>query len=473
MDLPWVPIYIAALWALHPYLGLVAVAGTVLLIGLTLASEILTQGRYAAAVEAAAGAQRLADAAIRSRDAVEGLGMSATVVERWQARNGEALDHAEAAGDRLAVTLALTRWSRMSVQVILIAVGATLAIEQAISPGALLASSILMGRALAPVEQVIGAWRQLVVARAAWRRVMAHLAEPVLQRGMRDLPVPMGRLVAESVTAAAVPGGRPTIKSVSLSVGPGEVLVVLGPSGSGKSALARVLTGALPVLSGSVRLDGADVFAWDRDDLSRHLGYLPQDVELFDGTIREAIARMGDAPMDAVVQAARLAGIHDLVLRLPAGYDTRIAAAPGAEGVVLSHGHRQRLGLARALLGTPRIVVLDEPNAHLDGHGEIALMNAMARLKAMGVAVVATTHRPSLVRVADRVVVMREGAVERAGTRDEIVAALSRAQRSTQAMQQSGTTPAPEAQQREDPARMEAVAAQREALSLPLQETGT
>jgi ATP-binding cassette subfamily C protein len=427
MDAPWAPVYLAALWILHPLLATVALGGAVTLFGLALINEMLTSRPLAASIDHAVAALRLADAAHRGRETADPMGMTAALVSRWAARNDEVLRLQSTAGDRAGIVLAGSRTCRLGLQVLLLATGAYLAVEQEITGGAIMASAILMARGLSPIEQAIGSWRSLVVARSAAGRLTAHLGRPELRpRGM-GLPAPLGHLSLERVSFAGV-GQNPILKGVSFELRPGESLTIIGPSGAGKSTLARLLIGALPAWSGCVRLDGADVFTWDRDDFGRHVGYLPQEVELFDGTIAENIGRMGDPRPEDVVEAARLAGIHDMVLRLPDGYQTRV----GTGGLLLSGGQRQRIALARAVYGNPRLVVLDEPNSNLDGHGEEALVRAMTTLRERGATVVAVSHRPSLLHASDRLLVLRDGSVELAGPRDEVLAQLTRARTAVQ-----------------------------------------
>jgi ATP-binding cassette subfamily C protein/ATP-binding cassette subfamily C protein EexD len=428
MDAPWSPVYLAALWILHPLLATVALGGAVTLFGLAFINEMLTRRPIATSNDHSVVALRLAEAAHRGRETAEPMGMSAALISRWVARNDAILRLQQDAGDLGGILLACSRTCRLGLQVLLLGTGAYLAIEHQVTAGVIMASSILMARALSPIEQAIGSWRSLVVARSAADRLTAHLKRPELRpRGMR-LPVPQGHLSVERISHAAA--GRPAIlKNVSFELQAGEALTIVGPSGAGKSTLARLLIGASPALSGRVRLDGADVFMWDREDFGRHVGYLPQQVDLFDGTIAENIARMGEPRPEDVVEAAQLVGIHDMVLRLPDGYQTCI----GTDSVQLSGGQRQRIALARAVYGNPRLVVLDEPNSNLDGHGEEALVQTINALKRRGTTVVAVSHRPGLVRASDRLLVLRDGAVEIIGPRDEVLTHLTRTRTAVQA----------------------------------------
>jgi PrtD family type I secretion system ABC transporter len=303
----------------------------------------------------------------------------------------------------------------------MLATGAYLVVDQHVTAGVMIAATILLGRALAPVEMLVAGWRSLVEARAAWRRLAQLLAKAPPAAGT-ELPVPEGRLAVEGLSYAFAGAGRPFLRNVSFALAPGESLGIVGPSASGKSTLARLIVGVWKPGAGAVRLDGADVAAWPREALGPHIGYLPQDVELFGGTVADNIARLGEPDAAEVVRAAQRAGVHDLVLRLPKGYDSEI----GEGGAVLSAGQRQRVGLARALYGRPRLIVLDEPNSNLDHEGEMALMRVLTLLKEEGVTVAVIAHRPSLLAGVDRMLVLRDGAVEVFGARSEVMQRVTR-----------------------------------------------
>ena len=322
----------------------------------------------------------------------------------------------------------MTKFFRLTVQIAVLGVGALLVLENALTAGAMIAGSIIMGRALAPVEQMIGAWKQRVSARQSWRRLSAHLTVPRLRPGGMPLPAPAGRLTLERVTYAFPGTTVPISKGVGFELQPGESCAVLGPSAAGKTTLIRLVIGVLEPNAGTVRLDGANVYHWLREDLGRHVGYLPQDVELFDGTVVENTARMGEPDPEAVFAAAKLAGCHEMILRLPKGYETEI----GESGSFVSGGQRQMIGLARALYGAPKLVVLDEPNANLDGDGEQALLRALAAIKAAGTTVLLVSHRPALVQGVDKVVVLRDGMIEMFGPRQEVLKRLLQPARPTE-----------------------------------------
>lgn len=420
-DLPWVPVYIAVVFLLHPVLGWIALGGAVLLFILTLTNEALTAKALQAAGVAAMQGQRRAEAVARNAEVIDSMGMMPAVLGRWQKAFSGAQAPQESAADRAAIILALIKFFRLTIQLSVLGVGAWLVLQQQLTAGASIAGSIVMGRALAPVEQVVGSWKQLVQARAALRRLRAFLTLPRLRPPGMPMPVPEGALSVERVSFNFPGQNVSMIKGVSFALGAGESLAVIGPSAAGKTTLLRMLIGTVPPSMGHVRLDGADVFHWQREDFGRYLGYLPQDVELFEGTVFENIARMSEAQPDAVFEAAKIAGCHEMILRLPAGYDTDI----GEAGVHLSGGQRQLLGLARALFGSPRMVVLDEPNSNLDGDSEAALARALQTLKSRKVTVVLVSHRPALVQEVDKVLVLKDGAAELFGPRAEVLKRLS------------------------------------------------
>lgn len=424
-DVPWVPIYLAVIFLLHPWLGWMALAGAMLLFVLTLATEWLTAPLLREAGARQIASQRRAEATARNAEVIDSMGMARPLLALWQASLEQAAEPARRAADRAAVLLAIGRFARLTLQVGILGLGAWLVLRQEVTPGASIAASIILGRALAPVEQLIGGFKQLVAARAAYRRLVQFLLLPRLRPEGKPLPAPAGRLAAERVVFAfPSPGGAgpptPVIKSVSFALDPGESLAVIGPSAAGKTTLLRLITGTLAPSAGVVRLDGADVHLWPREDFGRHIGYLPQDVELFEGSVFRNIARMQEAAPEAVYEAAKLAGCHEMILRLPQGYETEI----GEGGQHLSGGQRQMIGLARALFGGPRLVVLDEPNSNLDGEAEARLVGTLAELKRRGTTVVLVSHRPALVQAVDKVLLLKEGMVEMFGPRAEVLKRL-------------------------------------------------
>jgi ATP-binding cassette subfamily C protein/ATP-binding cassette subfamily C protein EexD len=346
--------------------------------------------------------------------------MGATLARRWDVGNAEMLALQAGASDRAGTLGAMTKSFRLMLQVGILGLGAWYVLQAELTPGGMIAASIILGRALAPVEMAIGAWKQMMGAREAWTRLSGLFAKAPLHPDTMPLPRPKGHLAVEGVSWSP-PGVRlPVIKGVSLKVEPGEVLAVIGPSAAGKSTLARLMVGIGQPQIGRVRLDGADVFSLSRDTFGAYVGYLPQDVELFPGTVRENIARMEDGDPDKVVAAARMAGVHDMVLRLPNGYDTEI----GEQGAMLSGGQRQRIGLARALYGGPVLLVLDEPNANLDATGEEALTGAILAAKRQGTTIVLVAHRPVMMTHVDKIAVLSDGQLQTFGPRDEVLAQM-------------------------------------------------
>ncbi|MCQ4160761.1 type I secretion system permease/ATPase [Roseomonas sp. GC11] len=419
-DVPWVPVYLGAIFLLHPLMGLVALGGAVLLFALTLLNEVATGALLKRAGNASLASQRRLDSLARNAEVIDSMGMAPAVMRRWQQSTAESAAPQQDAADRANLLLATTKFFRLAVQVVILGVGAWLVLRQELTSGASMAGSIIMGRALAPVEQMIGGWKGLVQARQALKRLSGFLAQPRIRPPGMALPEPSGRLVAERVSFAQPGQQVPTIKGVSFALEPGESLAIIGPSAAGKTTLLRLLIGTLPAGAGAVRLDGADVYAWKREDFGRHVGYLPQDVELFEGSVLANIGRMGEPAPEAVFEAAQLAGCHEMILRLPQGYDTEI----GEGGAHLSGGQRQMIGLARALFGAPKLVVLDEPNSNLDGDAEAALQRALDALKARGCTVVLVSHRPALVQGVDKVLLLKEGAVDMFGPRAEVLKRL-------------------------------------------------
>ncbi len=421
-DVPWIPVYLAVLFLLHPVIGWVAVAGGLILIALAVANEYATRTPLKQANALAVLGGNLVAGNLRNAEVLESMGMLASVHGRWLTRHREVLQLQALASDRSGLLSNLSKTLRITLQSVILGVGAYLAVQNIVTPGVMIAGSILMGRALAPIDQLIGTWKGFLNARSAYGRLHELLATvPERALAMR-LPDPRGELALDAVVATPPGSQRVVLRQVSFRVAAGEAIGIIGPSAAGKSTLARVALGVWPPVSGKVRLDGADITQWDRDALGPHLGYLPQDIELLDGTVGENIARFGAVDPIQVVTAAQRAGVHEIILHLPQGYDTPI----GEGGAVLSGGQRQRIGLARALYGNPRLVVLDEPNSNLDDQGEAALIRAIVQLKAAGTTLLIITHRPSLLNGVDKLLVLREGVVETFGPRDQVMARFTR-----------------------------------------------
>jgi PrtD family type I secretion system ABC transporter len=421
-DAPWVPIFLLATFLLHPVIGVIAAAGALLLFLLAVLNELVIRTPWRAANHAAIRSMQRAEATARNAEAIDAMGMMPAVVGRWLATNREVLQHQAAASNRAGAFVALSKFWRLAVQIAVLAAGAFLVVEQGLTAGGMIAGSILTSRALAPVDHSISTWKQVVAARAAYVRLRSMFRSIVPRVESMPLPPPHAHITVEHLAFAYPGAGAPALQGVTFEVLPGEALAVVGPSAAGKSTLARLLVGVWPPSSGAVRLDGADVSLWDRADFGRYVGYLPQDVELFAGTVRDNIARMGNLPSDAVVSAARMAGVHDMILRLPMGYKTEI----GEGGAVLSGGQRQRIALARALLGRPRLLVLDEPHANLDSDGDRALSDAIQAVKDDGGAVVIIAHRPGVLEHVDKILVLRDGQVHAYGASSEIMKLITR-----------------------------------------------
>lgn len=421
-DAPWVPVYLAVIYILHPMLGHLALGSGVALFALALLNDRITRGAQRDGAAAARRAQTIAESAARNAEVVEAMNLLPGLVRRWRGERTGALDLQDRAAARSAALLAFTRFLRQAVQVAVIGCGAWLAVGHDISAGAMMAASLVLGRALAPVEQAIGGWRQVNAGREALRRLGGFFNRPPRRPAGMTPPAPTGHLTVRDLAFRVGDAGQPVLRGLSFDAPPGSVLAVVGPSAAGKSTLARLLVGLHPPLTGAARLDGHDLFQWRRDHIGAHIGYLPQDVEIFAGTVAENIARLGEPDGAAVVQAARLAGCHEMISRLPGGYDTEV----GEGGVFLSGGQRQRVALARALYGNPRLVVLDEPDASLDTEGERALDGAIAAMREQGACVVVIGHRPGSLARADRVLALRDGRVEAFGPRGEVLDRLKR-----------------------------------------------
>jgi PrtD family type I secretion system ABC transporter len=420
-DAPWTPIFLFIIWVLHPTLGLVALASAVILLALGLLNELVTRKHTSAATAFQIAASAHAEATIRNAEVVQAMGMSHAVAERWQALNQRSLAAMQRASERGGVIVGLTKFVRMFVQTAILGAGAYLVIKSDLTAGAMIATSILLGRALAPVELAMSTWRSFGVTRLAYSRLQNRLQTFPREAERARLPTPLGRIDVEGITYALQTGRRDTIlENVSFSLLPGQAMAVIGPSASGKSTLCRLLVGIGRAAQGEIRLDGSEIGHFNAEDLGRSIGYLPQDVELFGGSVRENIARMGEIDDEAVIEAAMLAHAHEMIQKLPQGYDTQI----GDAGTRLSAGQRQRIGLARAIYGGPRILVLDEPNANLDQAGEAALAAAVQELKEKGASLVIVGHRPSTLAQVDKILLLKDGRVQIFGPRDEVAGRL-------------------------------------------------
>jgi PrtD family type I secretion system ABC transporter len=419
-DAPWLPVYLLVIFGLHPVLGWTAAASAAALFALGWCSERALRGDTERVTAGGREAAQRIDALHRNAEVLVGMRMLGNAIASWHGAHAALQQSQERLGSNAATLGALGRLLRQAVQVLMLGIGAWLVVAGNASPGIMIAATVLLARALQPVEHLIVGWKSLVEVRAAWQRLQQHGASPSSGGALR-LPAARGALTLERIVLAIEGQRAPLIKGVSLALQPGECLGLVGPSGSGKTTLLRLMLGLRRPSLGTVRLDGVELAHWPAEQLADAIGYLPQDVALFAGTVAQNIARLGEVDAARVHAAARLAGVHELVARLPQAYDTEL----GEAGAVLSGGQRQRIGLARALYGAPKLVLLDEPNAHLDAEGEAALAAALAALKQAGTTVVLVSHRPALMRHADTLVVLREGAVEVVGPRDQVLARLA------------------------------------------------
>ncbi|OIP84666.1 MAG: protease/lipase ABC transporter permease/ATP-binding protein [Rhodobacterales bacterium CG2_30_65_12] len=437
-DMPWTPIFLAGILIFHPYLGYLALAGGGVLVVITILNQILTAGPVRSANAATMRADHLAEQLRAEAEMVRALGMSDAAFERWHQARTASLADTIVSSDRSGQFSAMSKTFRMFLQSAMLGLGAYLVLQGELSPGAMIAGSILLGRALAPVDMAIGQWQLVQRARQGWQGLVELLGEVPPEAPRTRLPRPQGHLTAENLTVVPPGQSQASLRMVNFEVRPGEALGVIGPSGAGKSTLARTITGVWRPAGGKIRLDGAALDQFEPAVLGQHIGYLPQRVQLFDGTIAENIAGLSTAPdAAAVVAAAKKAAAHELILHLPDGYDTRVSGGGG----MLSGGQMQRIGLARAMYGGPVVLVLDEPNSNLDNEGSHALNDAVREMKAGGGAVLIMAHRPSAISEVEKLLVLDHGMVKAFGPRDEVLARTvqnAQAIRSTAAQGQSG-----------------------------------
>ncbi len=424
-DAPWTPIFLGVVFLMHVGLGLVALIGLIILLALAVYNERSSRKAMAEAQGASGTADRLALSSMRNAAAADAMGMRAVLRQQWTALSDKASNNNMMATDTIGGLTAVSKAFRLFLQSAILGVGALLAIRGEITPGVMIAASIITGRALAPVEVVTSQWRQVGMARAAYDRFTKFIGAAPAQEERMALPAPKGDLSVDRIYCQ--PGGAPApvLKAISFKVQAGEAIGVIGPSAAGKSTLARALVGVEPLRSGEIKLDGAKINQWDRDALGRFIGFLPQEVELFSGTAAQNIARFQEgAKADDIIDAARKAGAHDMILSFAKGYDTQI----GERGLHISAGQRQRLGLARALFGDPTLVVLDEPNANLDGEGDAALAHGVKGLKERGATTIIIAHRPNAIAFVDKLLLLVDGEVRAFGPRDEVLKKIAPAQ---------------------------------------------
>ncbi len=441
-DAPWFPIYLFVIFMFHPGLGVFALCGTVILIALAYINEKISHKPLAEANSMAIASGNVASNNLRNAEVIEAMGMLPNIQARWYKLHSRFLNLQAEASEKAGIVTALSKSCTVALQSLMLGLGALLALDNSITPGMMIAGSILLGRAIAPVQLLISVWKQIGSTRSAYERLNKLLEQnPAREAGMA-LPKPKGIIAVENVTAIP-PGGKiPVIKGLTFSLAAGEVLGIIGPSGSGKSTLARLLVGIWPAAAGKVRLDGADVYLWNKDELGPHIGYLPQDIELFAGTVSENIARFGEINADKVILAAKRAGVHEMILNMPEGYDTPL----GDGGAGLSGGQKQRLGLARTMYDDPSLIVLDEPNSNLDDVGEQALLAALVDLKKRGKTIALITHRTSIISVTTKLLLLQDGSAKLFGPTNQVIEKLTQQQQTQKALQSQQETQKPAAQ---------------------------
>jgi len=421
-DAPWVPIFMLLIFMFHPLLGMLGLISSLILLALAWLNEKLTRASTQEMIEQSRISARFIDGAVRNAEVARAMGMSGEIVRRWEGGNQQVIGAQALLSMRSTALNSLIRLVRLIAQLAQIGVGAWLVMQNEMSAGAMIASGMILARAFAPVESAVGSWKGFIETRDAYRRITELLERRPSEGQVLDLPAPLGHISAERLVMGW--GDRPVIKGISFQLAAGESLGLVGPSGAGKSTLARLLTGVWKPYSGTMRLDGADISQWPRIELGKYIGYLPQDVELFPGTVAENIARMQIVESEAVIAAAKMAGVHDLILGFPHGYQTDV----GENGMNLSAGQRQRIGLARTLFNMPKLVVLDEPNANLDHDGELALAQSLQLMKQAAMTVVVISHRPSILSNIDKIMVLKGGMIEQFGERSEVMKLLSQPQ---------------------------------------------
>jgi ATP-binding cassette, subfamily C, bacterial len=421
LDAAWSPIFLAVLFLLHPIFGIIGIVAVIILICCGVVTDLMTRSLVKDANQANIEAISKIGATLRHAEAIEAMGMLPALARRWRGLQMNALDLLDLGGSRSRAMTSITRTLRFMIQVVTLGAGTLLAMEQEISPGAMIATSIIVGRLLMPFDQVVETWRQWVNAIGNWQRIQSLLAQNLAVRQTMPTPRPHGDLIVDRLVYAAPGVEMPIIKGISFALSPGEVLGIVGPSAAGKSTLARLMIGIVKPTSGGVFLDGNNVYLWERGSFGEIAGYLPQSVALLEGTIKDNIARMGDSDPHRVLEAARLADVHEMIGRLPLGYDTPV----GDGRLTLSGGQRQRIGLARCLYNRPRLIVLDEPNANLDAVGERALMRAIEQARDDGAIVIMIAHRPTIMQVADKLLVLEDGRITQFGPRTDVVASIT------------------------------------------------
>ncbi|MGJ0340446.1 type I secretion system permease/ATPase [Aliarcobacter cryaerophilus] len=423
-DAPWMPIYIIVLFIFHPAFGFFAIFAAIVLVGITIANEYSTKDKLAEANNLSRASTIYVDSNIRNAEVVNAMGMRNNISKVWADKYYGFLNAQNIASDSAGVWSNLSKSLRVMFQSLILGLGAYLAINMEVTPGMMIAASIMMGRALAPLDLIIGSWKGFSSARSSYERIEGLLNDFPKDKEYMQLPAPKGEITLENVVVIPPSGTVPSLKGISMKIEKGDVVGIIGPSAAGKSSLARVMLGLWPLSNGVARIDKADISQWDREDLGKYVGYLPQDIELFEGTVSQNIARFGEVEPEKVVEAASKAGVHEMILKLNEGYDTKI----GPGGASLSGGQRQRIGLARALYNNPVFVVLDEPNSNLDDVGEAALVEAIKTLRAGGTTVVIITHRTNVLQATNKLALINNGVLELYGNTNDVLNAIAQKQ---------------------------------------------
>ncbi len=423
-DAPWMPIYIIVLFIFHPAFGFFAIFAAIVLVGITIANEYSTKDKLAEANNLSRASTIYVDSNIRNAEVVNAMGMRNNISKVWADKYYGFLNAQNIASDSAGVWSNLSKSLRVMFQSLILGLGAYLAINMEVTPGMMIAASIIMGRALAPLDLIIGSWKGFSSARSSYERIEGLLNDFPKDKEYMQLPAPKGEITLENVVVIPPSGTVPSLKGISMKIEKGDVVGIIGPSAAGKSSLARVMLGLWPLTNGVARIDKADISQWNREDLGQYVGYLPQDIELFEGTVSQNIARFGEVEPEKVVEAATKAGVHEMILKLPEGYDTKI----GPGGASLSGGQRQRIGLARALYNNPVFVVLDEPNSNLDDVGEAALVEAIKTLRAGGTTVVIITHRTNVLQATNKLALINNGVLELYGNTNDVLNAIAQKQ---------------------------------------------
>jgi len=422
-DAPWIPIYIAVLFMFHPMFGYFSIFAAIVLISFTIFNEYSTKVKLAEANTLSRASTMYVDSNLRNAEVINAMGMKVNVQGIWKEKYYGFLNAQNDASNKAGIWANVSKGTRMLFQSLILGLGGYLALKSEVSPGMMIAGSIIMGRALAPLDLIIGSWKGFSSARASYHRLETLLDEFPKHKEYMELPAPEGEILLEGVVVVPPGAKQPSIRGISMMINKGDVVGIIGPSAAGKSSLARIILGLWPLASGKARLDKADVHQWDKVDLGKYIGYLPQDIELFEGTISQNICRFTEVNSDKVVEAAKKAGVHEMILRLPEGYDTKIG--PGGES--LSGGQRQRIGFTRAIYDNPVLVVLDEPNSNLDEQGELSLVKAIEALKETNTTVVLITHRPSILQVTNKLALIKDGLLEIYGDTNDVLSKMSAA----------------------------------------------